>query len=127
MILAARWGGIVDMSRWRHILLASLPRLSAFPKPRAENEHDPDPTDNEIRNGDTIPYAGLLSCALSHPSKAAALSKVDALSGTVASPSANVHSRECDTFLLSRALAHRKPEPAEPFLSRRAEILPPHR
>jgi len=45
--------------------------------------------------------------------------------GTKASPLRSSHSRECDMFLSSRALGHRKP--VELFLAHRAEILPPHR
>ena len=123
IILAARWGGIVDMSRWRHILLAPLPSPSTCTKPTAEN---PDATDSEIKSGDIIPYAGLLSaCALRDRRKAAAFNKVDALSGTEASPLPNAHSRKCDPFMLSRALGQRRP--VELFLAHRAEILPPHR
>jgi len=114
------------MSRWRHILLAPLPSPSTCTKPTAEKKHDPDPTDNEIKNGDIIPYAGLLSaCALRDRRKAAAFNKVDALSGTEASPLPNAYSRECDLFMLSRALGQRRP--VELFLAHRAEILPPHR
>ena len=114
------------MSRWRHILLASLPSLSARPKPTAEEKRDPGPTDNEIKSGDIIPYAGLLSAyALRGRRKAAAFNKVNARSGTKTSASPNAHSRECDMFLLSRALGHRAP--VELFLAHRAEILPPHR
>jgi hypothetical protein len=102
IILAARWGGIVDMSRWRHILLASPPSLSACPKPTAEKKHDPSPTDNEIKNGDIIPSARLLSaCAARDRGKAAA--KINAQRGTKASPLRNAHSRECDLFF---SLAH---------------------
>jgi hypothetical protein len=57
--------------------------------------------------------------------KAAAFNKVDALSGTEASPLPNAHSRECDLFMLSRALGQRRP--VELFLAHRAEIFPPHR
>lgn len=113
------------MSRRRHILLASLPGLSAYPKPTAEKKHDPGLADYEIKNGDIIPYAGLLSaCALRDRRRAARFNKVDALSGTEASPLPNAHSRERDLFLLSRALGQRKP--VERFLAHRAENLPPH-
>ena len=115
IILAARWGGIVDMSRWRHILLASPPSLSVCPKPTAAKNYDPSPTDNEI-NGNIIPCAGLLSAyALRSRRKAAA--KISAQRGTKASPLRNSHSRECDMFLSSRALEHRKP--VELFLAHR--------
>jgi hypothetical protein len=113
------------MSRWRHILLASPPSLSACPKPTAEKKHDPSPTDNEIKN-DNISCAGPLSAyALRSRRKAAAFNKTDALNGTEDSPLPNADSRECDMFLLSRALRHRKP--VELFLAHRAEILQPHR
>jgi hypothetical protein len=119
-------GRDVDMSRWRHILLASLPSVSACPKPTAEKKHDPGRTDNEIKNGDIIHCAGrLLTCASRGRRKAAAFNKVDAQSGIKASPMLNAHSRECDMFLLSRALGRRKP--VELFLAHRAEILPPYR
>jgi hypothetical protein len=87
------------MSRWRHILLASPPSFSACPKPTAEKKHDPSPTDNEIKNGDIIPYAGLLSaCAMRDPWKAAAFNKVDALSGTKASRLRNSHCANATCF-----------------------------
>jgi hypothetical protein len=112
------------MSRWRHILWASPQSLSVCPKPTAEKKHDPDPTDDEIKNGNIIPCAGLLSAyALRSRRKAAA--KINAQRGTKASPLRNSHSRECDMFLSSRALGHRKS--VELFLAHRAEILPPHR
>jgi hypothetical protein len=114
------------MSRWRHLLLASLPSVSACPKPTAEKKHDPSVTDSEIKNGDIIPYARPLSaCALRGRRTAAAINQANAQRGTEASPLRNAHSRECDMFLSSRALGHRKP--AELFLAHRTEIWPPHR
>src|SRR5689334_8371893 len=54
--LAARRGGIFDMSRWRQFLSASPPSFSACPKPTAEKKRVPGPTDNEI-SGDIVLYA----------------------------------------------------------------------
>jgi len=112
------------MSRWRHILLQSLPSLSACPKPTAAKKHGPSPTDNEIKNGDINPYAGPLSaCALRDRRKVAAFNEADALNGIEASPLPNAHSREFDLLLLFRALGQYKP--VELFLAHRP--LPPHR
>ena len=100
------------MSRWRRILLASSPSLSACQKPTAENKHDPSPTDNEIKNGNIISCAGLLwAYALRSRTQR----------GTKASPLRNSHWRECDIFLAFRAFGHRKP--VELFLAHHAEIL----
>jgi hypothetical protein len=84
IILAARWGGIIDMSRWRHILSASPPSLSACPKPTVEKRHDPSPTNNEIKN-DNISCAGLLS-AYALRSRRKAVAKISAQRGIKASP-----------------------------------------
>jgi hypothetical protein len=112
------------MSRWRHILLPSLPSLSACPKPTAEKKHDPSPADNEIKNGDIIAYVGPLSaCALRDRRKVAAFNEVDALNGIEASPLPNAHSREFDLFLLSRAFGQHKP--VELFLAHRAFAATP--
>jgi hypothetical protein len=108
------------MSRWRHILLASPPSFSACPKPTAEKKHDPSPTDNEIKNGDIR----LLSArALRDPWKAVPFNKVDALSGTKASPLRNSHCANARCFCRLRAWAS---QASGAFLNHCAEILPPH-
>jgi hypothetical protein len=85
------------MSRWRHLLLASPPSLSACPKPTAEKKHEPSPTDNEIKNGNIISCAGLLSAyALRSRGKAAA--KINAQCGTKASPLRNSHCANATCF-----------------------------
>jgi hypothetical protein len=110
------------MSRWRLIVLASLPRLSACPKPTAETRHDPGSSDNEIKNGDVIPYAGLLSaCASRARKKAAAAFKVDALSGAKASPLLFAHSREYEVFSCRAHLGTASQWSC--FLAHRSEIL----
>jgi hypothetical protein len=111
------------MSRWRHILLASPPSLSACPKPTAEKKHDPSPTDNEIKNGNIISCAGLLSAyALRSRGKAAA--KINAQRGTKASPLRNSHCANATCFCrlahLGIASQWSCSSPTAP------EILPPH-
>jgi hypothetical protein len=107
------------MSRWRHILLASPPSLSACPKPKAEKKHDLSPTDNDIKNGNMILCAGLLSVyALRSRRKAAAkitLSAALRLRHYVVPIRTNA-----TCFLSSRALGHRKPE--ELFLPPRRDF-----
>jgi hypothetical protein len=92
----------------------------------AEKKYCLSPTDNEIKDGDLIPCAELLSAyATRGRRKAAAFNNIEALRGTEASPLPGAHSCGRDLLLFSRARGHR--EPVELFLAHRAEILPLHR